>query len=226
MTEWWERLETITQVFYCLAAFFSVFLAWQLIAALIGLAGDEADFGADTDMDADVDVDADGTYDEFESGAESDALDSLDAFRLVSVRSVVAFGTLFTWAMALFLDQGNSLARCMAYATGWGVAGMFGVALIFWGMKKMTHTGTKNLATCAGTDGTVYVDIPEGGTGEVRVTVSGVISYVKARALGGKALKAGTPIHVERCVGQTMVLVKPIEEEQPCKTGGKEGGAK
>lgn len=210
MTEWWERLETITQVFYCLAAFFSVFLAWQLIAALMGLGGDEADVGADADVDADVD--ADGTYDEFESGAEADAAETLDAFRLVSVRSIIAFCTLFTWAMALFLDQGHSLSRCLAYATGWGAVGMLGVALILWSMKKLTHTGTKNLATCVGTDGTVYVDIPEGGTGEVRVTVSGVISYVKARAPGGKALKAGTPIHVER-VGQTMVMVKPIEEE-------------
>ncbi len=213
MTEWWERLETITQVFYCLAAFFSVFLAWQLIAALMGLGGDEADVGADTDVDADVDVDADGTYDDFESGAEADAVETLDAFRLVSIRSVVAFCTLFTWAMALFLDQGHSLSRCMGYATGWGAAGMLGVALILWSMKKLTHTGTKNLATCVGTDGTVYVDIPEGGTGEVRVTVSGVISYVKARALGGKTLKAGTPVRVERCVGQTMVMVKSTEEE-------------
>ena len=48
--------------------------------------------------------------------------------------------------------------------------------------------------------------------GEVRVTVSGVVSYIKARAVGGEALKAGTPIHVTRCVGQTMVLVKTIDD--------------
>jgi len=212
MNEWWENLEAINRIFYCLAAFFSVFFVWQLIAVLIGLGGDEVEADTDVDADVDTDVDADGTYDEFEDGAASDAVETAVAFKLVSIRSILTFCTLFTWGTALYLNRGDTLGRAMGVSIIWGVAGMFSIALLVWGMKRLTHTGTKNLASCVGTDGTVYLDIPAGGMGEVRVLVSGSISYVKARAMGGEGLKSGTPVHVERCVGQTMVLVKSIEE--------------
>ena len=43
MGEWWNNLDALTRGFYSAAAFFSVFFIWQLIAALTGLAGDDAD---------------------------------------------------------------------------------------------------------------------------------------------------------------------------------------
>ncbi len=214
MNEWWSQLTTLNQVFYAAAAFFSVFFVWQLLAMLIGLGGGEGEMDADAgDLDADAELGDDVTYEDFEHGASADAAETFAAFKLVSLRSVATFFTLFAWGGALYLDRGDSISLSLTYATLWGSGGMFAVALIFYWMRKLTETGTINLGTCVGTNGTVYLDIAEGGEGQVRVTVSGTISYVKARSADGGEIKSGVPIIVTRKLDQTTVEVKPTERE-------------
>jgi hypothetical protein len=58
----------------------------------------------------------------------------------------------------------------------------------------------------------VYADIPAGGTGQIRTLVSGVVTVVAARAAGGEALKAGTPVKVRRCLDATTVEVEKVPE--------------
>ena len=218
-TEWWSSLTQLNQMFFAAAAFFSIFFLWQLLAALMGLGGEEVDVGeadvGDLDVgEADVgDLDV-GDVDEFEPGAEAEAAESMASFKLLSIRSIISFFTLFTWGGALYLYWGTSPSSAMGYSVLWGLAGMCSVALIFWGMRKLTKAGTSDLRTCVGKPGTVYLDIPGDGMGEVRVTVSGVVSYVKARSADGKELKAGTPIRVVRRLDQTTVEVVPVDEKE------------
>lgn len=209
MDAWWDGLSRVNQIFFCAAGFFSVFFVWQLIMALIGIA-DEGDTVDDISDGGDADIDADM---EDVGGDDGDAgsSDSVVAFRLVSIRSIITFFTLFTWGTALYLQAGDSLGKAMGISSIWGLAGMVSIALVIFLLLKLVHTGTKNLSTCVGTDGTVYLDIPEKGTGEVRVVVSGVVTYVDARSSDGKALKAGTPIKVVKRLGQTVVQVESIE---------------
>ena len=84
---WWSGLQVLNQWFFIAAAFFSVFFIWQIIMAFVGL-GMDADIG----MHADTFIHHDSPH---------DASASVDAFKLLSVRSVIAFFTLFTW-QALF----------------------------------------------------------------------------------------------------------------------------
>jgi len=217
MGEWWQGLTGVNQFFYGAAAFFSVFFLWQLLAALVGLGG-----GEDADVDGDIDVDADaagdagelddGTYSEFEHGAEMDADATVASFKLVGVRSVLAFCTLFSWAGAMYLNQGKSLAVALSWAIGWGLCAMVVVALIFHLMRRMTESGTPALATSVGTAGMVYLDIPAGGLGEARVPVSGVMTHVRARAVEGKHLTVGTPVRVKRLLDVSTVEVEPVSE--------------
>lgn len=202
MGEWWNNLTELNKVFYCAAAFFSVFFLWQLVAVLMGLGGE----GGEVE---DVDV-----AEDFEPGAEAEAAEAVASFKLLSIRSIISFFTLFTWGGALYLNWGEPLPTAMGYSVIWGLAGMVGVALIFWGLRKLARAGTSDLRTCVGKRGTVYLDIPEDGLGEVRVTVSGVISYVKARSADGKELKAGTPVRVVRQLDQTRVEVEALEQKE------------
>ena len=207
MFEWWQNLETVTQWFYGAAAFFSAIFLWQFIMSMIGLSGAE-----DVDMDADVDVDADFDIDDLEAASASDAADSVAAFRMLSMRAILAFLTLFFWAAAMHHDAGASLTLAITYGTLWGLGAFAVVALALNLMRKLAETGNPRLRTCVGTRGTVYLDIPADGTGEARVTVSGVVSHVKARSADGKPLKTGTPINVVRTLGPTTIEVKPVEE--------------
>ena len=154
MFEWWTKLDPVTQWFYGAAVFFSVFFVWQFIAALVGLGGGEdveVDAGADVDVGADMDVDAD--VGEIEAASAGDAAESVSAFRLLSVRSILAFATMFFWAGALYMQLGTQTTWAVIYGTFWGLGGFAAVAIVVNVMRRLTETGTPRLATALGRPG-------------------------------------------------------------------------
>lgn len=196
---WWSGLDPVNQWFYAAAFFFSAFFLWQLIAAVMGLSGDH-------DVTSSVDTMAD--HDVGDVTAAHDASATIEIFRLLSFRSVLAFFTMFTWAGSLYMNKGRAVSLALVYATLWGLGGMVVVAGLMYLMRKATESGNSNLGTCVGGGGTVYLNIAADGEGEVRVNVSGVVHTVRARAADGAALKAGTLIHVKRVLGPNMVEVE------------------
>jgi len=201
-------------MYWGVAAFFSVLFLWQLIATLLGgLGGTEHIEAGGTDVHADMgaaghdvgghDV---GGHDGHDAGT---AVESVATFKLLSVRSITAFGLLFGWAGVLYsrgTEPGPNLT--LLYSVLWGVVGMLIVSAIFYFLMRMTETGTRRLATALGQPATVYMDIPAGGAGQVRVMISGAVSFVSARVAGGEALKAGTPVVVKRIIGPNTVEVE------------------
>jgi len=212
MQEWWTNLAGATQFFYGMATFCSVFFLWQIIAAFMGLDGDDMDVGGDagdTDFSGDGGFDADVAHDM----DIHDVVESSQAFKVLSLRSIVTFFTLFSWGSALYTAGGTSAVRAMGISSIWGVAGMLAIAGIFYGMGKLTETGTKDVTSCEGKIGTVYLDIPAGGSGEIKINVSGAIEHVRAQSLNGEALSAGTQVRVVKVVGQTLVEVEKLTEK-------------
>ena len=160
MNEWWNSLDGLNQFFFGMAAFFSVFFIWQVIAAFMGLTGDDMDVGGDADV---------GDLEAPDEVSHSDVIESAQAFKILSIRSLVTFFTLFSWGSALYLSTGMEPAKALGISSVWGLVGMFSVALVFYGMAKLAEVGTKDVKSCKGQLGTVYLDIPEGGYGEIRV---------------------------------------------------------
>ncbi len=200
MQIWWTELTPLNQVLYGVAVFFSLLFLWQFIATLIGL-GDSADGIAQDGLSADdagPDVD-DGPYDH---GAPT--------FQLLSVRSVIAFGMLFGWAGALYLDAGFSIEESALRALVWGSAGMVLVAYFFYKVQQLSESHTRNLSSCIGNEGEVYIDIPENGTGQIRVMESGAVNYISARGKSGQSIHHKTPVRVLRTLDVTTVEVEPI----------------
>ena len=127
----------------------------------------------------------------------------------------------FVWqfAAALYLERGLPLPRVFGSAVVWGLGGMSSVALLLHLLPRLAHSGTRDLDSALGSEATVYIDIPSGGTGEVRVLVSGSVGYVKARAIDGRAIPAGTPVAVRRRIGQTLLVVEPVTPAPSNPTG-------
>ena len=213
MNEWWSSLTALNQAFYVAAAFFSLVFIWQFFSSLIGLGGGEAD--AHAGMDAHAGLDAHGV----DTVSAAETIESVSAFRMLTIRALMAFCTLFFWAAALYLDADKPVARALLYALGWGLAAWLIVTLLVNWMRGLAETGTQRLESCVGAAGTVYLNIPADGQGEVRVPVSEVISMVRARAAGGVEIKAGTPIRVVRMLSKTTVEVEPVESEGIRKEG-------
>lgn len=210
MMEWWNELTALNKFFYGGAGFFTVIFLWQFVGMLIGLSHG-GDFDVDGHMDGDMDghIDADG----IEGHSMAEVAESTVAFHIFSVRAILAFFTMFTWAGALYMNTGKSTSGSIVLAFAWGFAGWTVVAVLLHWLRKLAESGTRKLSTCVGQTGTVYVDIPAGGQGEVRVAVSGVVSMVKARALGGAALEAGSPVTITRMLDINSVQVRPARDD-------------
>ena len=200
MQVWWSELTPLNQVFYGVAVFFSVLFLWQFITTLIGLS-DSADGIAQDDLSADdVGPDVDGGPHDH----------GIVAFKLLSVRSVIAFGMLFGWAGALYLDAGLSIEDSVLRGFVWGAAGMALVAYFFYKVQHLSESHNRNLSSCIGNEGEVYIDIPENGTGQIRVMESGAVNYISARSKGGQPIQNKTPVRVLRTLDVTTVEVEPI----------------
>ena len=227
MVQWWHSLTTLTQVFYGAALFFSLIFLWQFIASLLGL-GDHGDFvgghgdldmgGGATHLGEGVHTDVDITGVEVHS--IQSAADATTAFQVFSLRAILAFCMLFSWAAAMHLSNGKPVETALLLAFAWGLAGWGLVVLLIGWLRKLAETGTSRLASAVGQQGSVYLDIPADGQGEVRVVVSGVVSMVKARAAAGRALKAGTPVRVTKLLNPIAVEVEPAAAQPERKEQG------
>jgi len=203
MMEWWAGLTGLNQFFYGAAFVFSAFFIWQLVMAIIGLGGQE-------DVTSHVDsMDHSGV----DHTATADAADTVVAFKLIGVRSVLAFLTLFFWAASLYF-KAYSLSVVMLISCAWGGVAMLLVAWIFHIVMKMTETGNLRMGTAVGVAGTVYMNIPEQGIGEIRVMASGVMTHVRARTRDGAALKAGSKVRVTKMLDAGTLEVIPDETNE------------
>lgn len=195
---WWGGLAVANQWFFIAAGFFSVFFLWQLIMAFVGLGGGDMALESDAASGA-------------AHVSPGDTEHTVDAFKLLSVRSLLAFGTLFSWAGALYLSRGVALGPSLAYALLWGLAAMALVAVAMNGMRKLTESGNLSIASCVGTTCTVYLNIPAGGVGEVQVLCSGMMTNLKACSADGLPLPAGTRVRVLRVAGANTLEVAAAE---------------
>ena len=211
MLAWWDGLVSLNQGFYVLAVFFSTVFVWQFISSLSAI-------GAETEAgDGDVEAGGDGPDVQAGDGADDLLEDSsgLATFRLLSVRSILAFGTLFSWAGALYLQQDIGTAGALIRALLWGLSGMVVVGLFFWVLPRLSEEATSDLDTASGRSGPVYMNIPADGVGQVKVIVSGRLRFVRARSRNGRPLQAGTMVRIVRKLdAMTLEVEEVIQSEE------------
>jgi membrane protein implicated in regulation of membrane protease activity len=204
MESWWQELTPLNKAFAGSALFFSMLMVWQLVTAVVGL-GDHAHFDS---------VDSTPGHD-FPHGEQSGHPDSgQTTFALLSVRSLVAFGTLFSWAGSLYLMRGTHVALALLYSLVWGAGALYLVAYLMYRLLRLQEVGNFSLWSAVGRKGTVYLNVPPGGVGKVRVMVGGTVSFVNARSTAGRMLHAGSTITVIDVCDNHTLLIKPTEESE------------
>lgn len=203
----WSGLSALNRALFVAAGFFSVFFLWQMVAAFIGLGGDG---GVDDGTSATPDS----------QDHPPDTHETVSLFKLVSVRSVMAFATLFTWASALYMSIGGmSTNKSLLLGLVWGLAAMAAVAVIMNVLRRLTHTGNLVISSCVGATASVYLDIPPAGVGEIRVMCGDTMTHVKARAAGAAEIKSGAAVRVARMAGPDLVEVELLDS--PAKEGAR-----
>jgi membrane protein implicated in regulation of membrane protease activity len=202
MESWWQHLTILNKAFAVSAFFFSLLFLWQLAGLLLGMDGDSHG-GAGHIPTHDAPHYA-------AHGAEHGGSNAV--FSLISVRSVVAFGMLFSCAGALYLMGGTAPLWAVLYSLLWGLVAMFVVSYLMFSLLKLQETPKLSLWSAVGERGTIYMNVPENGMGKVRVMARGAISFVNARSMDGQPLMAGTEVRVVDVVDDNTLSVQATED--------------
>ena len=142
MAEWWYSLETISQVFACIAIPFTLLLLIQTVMLFFGW-GDDGTDG----------VDASGMDDPGHFGSDDGDIFMSDGLHLVSWRSIVAFLCIFGWLGLTLSANGAEAWLSVTVAIAGGFLAMLGVALLVKALSKLQSDGSLNLKYALGVGG-------------------------------------------------------------------------
>jgi membrane protein implicated in regulation of membrane protease activity len=210
MESWWQEISVLNKAFAISAVAFTALFLWQIILIVFGMDSGGHDHVGGGGVDhggLDHDADGGGTHG---NGHGAEAV----TFTVVSVRSLSAFGMLFSWAGSLYLAGGTSPVLAIIYSILWGLVAMFSVSGALYFLLRQQERGNASIWSAIGEEGSVYMNIPEGGVGKIRVMVSGAISFVNARSRDRAALAAGTKVRVVGVVDDTMVEVEGMPDPE------------
>lgn len=224
MAAWWESLNGILRILYCIAIPATIIF---LIQTILTMAGGLGDGGADLDvsdtsgldmphMDApdmaaldlpDTMGELSGTDAMHTDGHPHDASDAA-VFRLLSLQTIVAFFTVFGWSSIAAISSGSNETVSIAVGLVTGFIAMFLVAKLVQVSQRLAENGTLNLRNALGESARVYLPIPANGAGEgkVMLQVQNQLNEFSAMTLGANALQTGTIVRVTDVRGDVLVV--------------------
>ena len=196
LPSWWAALSGMEKFFWAIAISFSVLFLLQFLMMMLG-------FDLDSDADMDMDHDTSGDIEVGEAG---------DTFHLFSIRSIIAFFTIFGWSGVVLLDMQWPLAAVFILSFIFGAGTMFLVSYLFSLIYKMEQSGTLNLHNAIFETGEVYIPIPgkKEGVGKVLINVQGSLRELEA-ITEGQNITTGTKVKVKEVLDNDTLLVIPEE---------------
>ena len=171
------------ELFYLACAIIGAFFViLKLFLQFVGgdVEGGDVDFNVDGDFDADI-----------------GHVDSDMGFHLLSMLGLASFFMMFGLvALALYRQNQAGLALSTAGGILGGMISVWIISRIFKGAAKLQSSGTLKTADSVGSTGTVYLNIPEGGTGQVSINFNNHLREFDASEMNGAAVPTGTPVKV------------------------------
>jgi len=188
-------------IYLICAAIGGTVLVFRLILMFVGL--DHGDIPGDIDLQVDV-----GDTAIVEAG------DHGGGYNFLSLQSIAGFFTMFGLAgMGLLKIQTTDVVSLIgAMAAGAFTAWCTG--MIFFYMQKLQSEGTLVLSNAIGQTGTVYLTIPEKGSGVVNVTVQGALRSLDAVSKHGTLIPTGSIVQITGITAGKILIVS----EQPVET--------
>ena len=206
MEAWWEGISLLNRFFVCSAIIFTLLFIWQIVMTSLGVDSHDAGHWGGAEIHADLNAPIHYEVHDF----------STDGFTLISVRSVLAFATIFSWSGTLYLAEGTSTWMAILYSFLWGSLAMVGVSVILRFLLGMQEQGNVSAAWALGEQGTVYINIPQNGAGKVRLMIRGVMTVMNARSADGSPINVGTKVNVVNIYNQNTVEVKESWNTEVC----------
>lgn len=206
--EWWNSLELVVQIFYCIAIPATFVLLIQTVLMFLGF-GEDADGIGDGVADDIFDDVFEGVFGENEAGELHDAF-GLEGLRIFTIRGIVAFFVVFGWVGIVMLNSNIDLWLTVTVSAVCGFIMMLALAFILRAVMNLRSDGNTDNRNAVGASGKVYLTIPPERTGEGKIQVMLQGSYVERNAVTdeAEALTTGSEVVVVGVSGQTTLIVK------------------
>jgi hypothetical protein len=164
-------------------------------------------FGLDTG-EASIDIDHDGIAD---AGNGSGGF-----LTFLSLQSIAGFFTMFGLVGMGLLQVNASDIWSLLGALGAGVFTAWATGMIFLGMRRLQSEGTLQIENAVGKTGTVYLTVPESGTGLISISVQGALRTLDAKSESGQRIPTGSIVKVVGITAGNVLVVtsdSPVEKE-------------
>jgi membrane protein implicated in regulation of membrane protease activity len=195
-------------VYFICAVFGGTLMVLQLVMMIWG-AGDTDSGDFDSGGDSIGDADSDGVGDTDGNSAIGEHSHTVDIFKVLSLRTMIAGITFFGLGGLAGLTGGTTKLVSVILAIASGLIAIYFVYYLYLSVANLKSDGSISEKTLVGSFGNVYIKIPAAGAGTGKVLVNQQERTMEYEAMtAGNELKAGTPIVVVRIVSPTTVEVK------------------
>jgi hypothetical protein len=191
MDEWWGMMSQLEHVYWIIALIASLVFVILLAGTIIG--------GTDVDMDAvDADIDMDGGI----------------GFQFLTVKNIVGFFTVFSWAGIASINSGNSNTTTIIISLAAGTGMMLIMTWLFLFMAKQAESGTLKIQNSVGEIGEVYLTIGKNRStlGKIQIKVQGSLRELEAITDDDEDLTQGNVIKVLEVVSGELLLVEKLKK--------------
>ena len=170
--------------------------------ALFFIGGDfgDSEFDMDGDFDADFDVEAD--HGEHDSGG---------SMKLLSLQGLTAFFMMFGLTGLALLKSDVAEIWTIFGGAAVGLFTMWVIGSIFNFMRNLQSDGTLRIINAIGQEGSVYLTIPKGGSGQVRVSVQGALKIFDAVSESNEKIPTGGRVMVSNVINENTLVVNKIK---------------
>ena len=192
---WWGSLSSVEHVYWIIAVAASTVLAIQLIIACAS--GFEFHMGS---MGSDL-----GSHGG-DAGHHGDM--GMPHFQLLTIRSIVAFFSLFGWTGLAFYHQNLPLWAVILLSILCGFIMMVLTAAIFYGLYKLQSDGNVHYDTAKGLNATVYLKIPAIGQGKglIRVVLQEKTLDMDAVTTDSSEIPTGANVLIKEVSSSTAIV--------------------
>lgn len=172
-----------------------VILALRVVLMLVGL--DQGDA-----PDVSMEIDTPDAHTGFGNGAS-----------FLSLQSIAGFFTMFGLVGMGLLQIGSSEIVSLLGALGAGLLTAWATGMIFLQMRRLQSEGTMVITNAIGQVGSVYLTIPEQGSGVVTVTVQGAQRSLDAVSEHGQRIPTGSMVRVVSITAGKILVVTEANPE-------------
>lgn len=177
-----------------------------ILRTIMVLIGVGADHGVDNV--GDISIDTEVAHDLHTDTNSDHAQDADVSFKLISLQGLTAFFTIFGLVgLALVKLEWHILLTFLG-ASAAGLLAVWILSLLFSQMKRLQSEGTLNIHNAIGQTGSVYLTIPEKGSGQVRLAIQGSLKIFDAISNDKTRIPTGEGIRVVGITADNTLVVE------------------